>query len=195
MPCPTPRVTRINECMVSTSRSHSLLEAISFFTITGPRAIDLAAAREENPNIAVGQLLVGDILYRLNPQGPSQYLRLPIESITMEPTPGETIYGVHLSHGSHGGSRYHTNGSKLSQVESTKICKQIRSAFSCRPEGNIARGEHHTLTFPLKIIKGRQDIGSRQIHSFPESLASQFSQSTMCSNLHLTTVAPPYFSS
>ncbi|KAE8130796.1 hypothetical protein BDV38DRAFT_266253 [Aspergillus pseudotamarii] len=82
-----------------------------FFTTAGPKAISPAVAREENPQVMVSQLRVGDVLYQLDDKnGKSGYAKVPIESFTVERAPCDFVYGLHFAQGSHGGARYHANG-------------------------------------------------------------------------------------
>ncbi|KAK7416146.1 hypothetical protein QQZ08_012104 [Neonectria magnoliae] len=80
-----------------------------FFTTSGPRAINPAAAKAENSSAKVGHLREGDVLLRLNSDR-SGYEKVEIKTITHKGAECSTVHGVHLSKGSNGGHKYHANG-------------------------------------------------------------------------------------
>ena len=76
-----------------------------FFTTTGIRAIDPAAAIRENPWLEIGTLSRGHVLFRANEDG--TYDRVEIETINSAVVECSSVHGVHLREGLRS---YHANG-------------------------------------------------------------------------------------
>ncbi|GAB1190860.1 hypothetical protein APSETT444_000025 [Aspergillus pseudonomiae] len=127
-----------------------------FFTTAGPKAISPAIAREENPNVIVSQLRVGDELYRLDEASAgTKYAKVRITSFTVDQTPDNVVYGLHFHQGSHGGARYHANGYLVA---------------ANYPEITLKRFQDRFANLPIR----EQKTSIAAIQSMPNSLSGVF---------------------
>ncbi|KAG9665760.1 hypothetical protein KCU99_g6468, partial [Aureobasidium melanogenum] len=99
-----------------------------FFTLLGRKAFRPDMAREENPDIHVTQLQVGDILMKLK-HDKSGYDRVKIERIHCAPARCGTVHGLHFPRGGGGGS-YHANGYLVAENYPDITIHSLRSRFN-----------------------------------------------------------------
>lgn len=117
----------------------------AFWTTEGWKAVAPELAREENPDLAIGTLQVGDIVFRVAQSKPLLYKPVVIHTLRSRDLDVDTImYGLHLT----GYKSYHANGyvvimnypqltqkrlrdgmSKLNSVEKVRLVTAVNSVL------------------------------------------------------------------
>ena len=103
------------------SRGHA------FWTTEGWKAIDPQLAREENPDLAIGTLQVGDIVFCIAQSSPLLYKPVIIHDFTSRKMEAATtMYGLHLT----GYMSYHANGYVVVMNYPQLTQKRLRDGIS-----------------------------------------------------------------
>jgi len=101
-----------------------------FFTKAGPKAINPVAARQENPEIHVQQLLAGDVLFRLSHNPKQVYEQVLVHNLTMKKADSGAVYGLHFRRGHRGHCTYHANGYLVGLNYAETTIKRLRENFA-----------------------------------------------------------------
>ena len=100
-----------------------------FFTKAGPKAVHPATARQENPDIYVELLLVGDVVFRLSENPEQHYEEVLVQSFRMEAADCGTVHGLHFRRGSRAHCTYHANGYLVGLNYAETTINRLRDNF------------------------------------------------------------------
>ncbi|KAF8419162.1 hypothetical protein EV426DRAFT_702014 [Tirmania nivea] len=145
-----------------------------FFTKAGPKAVNPCAARQENPEIHVQQLLIGDVVFRLSDSIAEQhYEEVRVQSFKMEHAECEAVYGLHFRRGNRADCTYHANGYLVGLNHAETTINRLRENFA---DMSVKEQRRFVDMIPELPVSLRKLFGSSLVNAFEASFNQPTSQ-------------------